>query len=209
MQGFLGLAEDNTYALGVKSADNELLKLTLLIVLVALLIALLLGLGLGLALLSVGLDVLHLLIGLLLGSLHQLLDGSGALRLLGLGGVAGAAVGLLIGLLVRLLVVATAEKLLEVLVLVLIIALVVVDDSDDLQGRAVDGGDVALLISLGGGGRVKSSHGDANLELRISNGLAVGIAETYGRRELDLGWDKLSGRDILAIDGDRKKRHVG
>lgn len=154
-------ADGVSYALSVESADNVVLELEVIIAAaVALLIALLLVglLGLGLALALLGLDILHLLIRLLLGSSHKLLDGSLLLGLLGLGGIAGATVGLIVGI-------AAAKERLEVLILLLVIIVVIVASSlDDLQGRAGESGDVALAVSLRSLGRVEGSHGDVNLE---------------------------------------------
>lgn len=90
-----------TYALSIKGADDERLKIHIILVVLAIEIGvglLIISRGLGLALLALGGGILHILIRvlLLLCSLNQLLDGSLLASLLGLLRVAGSAVGLII-----------------------------------------------------------------------------------------------------------------
>ncbi|KAI6770470.1 hypothetical protein HG530_005099 [Fusarium avenaceum] len=157
----------------VKSADDKVLEITaLLAVIIRVLLVILLiiinlgGLGLTLGLgLAVGLGVLHLLVGLLLGSrLEKLLDSSSLSLLLGLDRVARATVGLLIGV---LLVIRTSKQSLHVLLIDLVLLVVLLEAGegtlDKAKGGSSDSRHVTLIIGLSLFCRVHGSHGDAEL----------------------------------------------
>jgi len=146
------------YVLGVKSAENELLGLELLVVLIILivLVGFLLIISLDLALaLDLGRVDIHAL-----KLLSQLLSGGSLASLLGLGGVAGT------GLLLRLLLVGGEHHVHLLGVEVRVVLLVHLEGStDDLEGSA---GLLALgvLVELRLSAGVDGSHGQAELDAR-------------------------------------------
>ncbi|KAL1841599.1 hypothetical protein VTJ49DRAFT_6909 [Mycothermus thermophilus] len=144
-----------------------------LLLVIGALIILITSLSLALVLSAVGLlGILHLIIGVLLGSFHQLLDGSITARLLGFGGVAGAAVDLFI--IVRGLVIGATKKLLEIL----IVFFVLIADIGliDLEGRAGNRRDVALAIGLGFRRGINGSHGNPDLEDTVRKSMAEKVS---------------------------------
>lgn len=163
----LGSWGSGTYALGVQSADKELLEVGLIIRILVLIVLIILvivlgGLGLALGLLAVELGIVHVLVRVLLGVLEGLNQLSSTLLLLG---VAGATVGLLF--LIILVVLGGVEESLQVFLVKLVLLVVIKAVNpvlDDAEGRAGDGGDVAIGVGLGLLEGVDGSHGDAELE---------------------------------------------